>query len=88
MDTNSLDGFSKVVGLREVTKCINRNQIKEIILATDVDHAYYQKVHSLASSKNVKITVLSKTKQQLAKLCGIDKIASVVGLLNSEANAK
>ncbi len=88
MDSDNLDGLDKVIGLRQVTKCINRNQIKEIILATDVDNAFYQKVISLASSKNVKITVHTKTKQQLAKLCGVDKIASIVGLLKNEANAK
>jgi ribosomal protein L7Ae-like RNA K-turn-binding protein len=88
MDTDNLSGLDKVVGLRQVTKGINRNQIKEVILATDVDNAFYQKVLSLTSAKNVKVTMHTKTKQQLAKLCGVDKIASVVGLLNNEANAK
>lgn len=85
MDTNFNDiteitHLSKVVGLRQVVKHLNQDKIKTIILATDADPDFEKTVLDSASVKSISV-VRAGTKEQLATMCGIDKIATVIGLL-------
>lgn len=79
-DIIEITHLSKVVGLRQVVKHLNQDKINTIILATDADPNFEKTVLDLASVKAVSV-VRAGTKEQLAALCGIDKIATVVGLL-------
>ena len=83
MDTNDISRLRKIVGLREVTKYLALDKLQTIVLATDADPDYEKKVLGLASAKNVPV-LRAETKVRLAELCGIDKIATVVGILKQQ----
>ena len=83
MDTNDISRLRKIVGLREVTKYLALDKLQTIVLATDADLDYEKKVLGLASVKNVPV-LRAETKVRLAELCGIDKIATVVGILKQQ----
>ena len=83
MDISDISRLNKVVGIRQVTKFVNLDQINLIILATDADPDFEKQVLELASAKGVSI-VRKGTKTQIAQLCGIDKIATVVGVLKQK----
>ena len=83
MDISDISRLNKVVGLRQVTKFVNLDQINLIILATDADPDFEKQVLELASAKCVPV-IKQGTKAQIAQLCGIDKIATVVGVLKQK----
>jgi len=83
MDISDISRLSKVVGLRQVTKFVNLDQISLIFLATDADPDFEKQVLELASAKCVPV-IRQGTKTQIAQLCDIDKIATVVGVLKQQ----
>ena len=83
MDSNDISSLRKVVGFRQVAKTLNQNLISKIILATDADPDFEKQVMALASAKHVPV-IKYGTKTQLAQLCGVDKIATVVGIYKEQ----
>lgn len=79
MNISDVSRLNKVVGFRQVAKAVNLDLISKIILATDADADFEKQVLALASARQVSVE-RTGTKAQLAEACGIDKIATVVGV--------
>ena len=78
MDISDLSHLQKVVGLKQVLKQLSLGRIQTVILATDAEPDFEKQVKAAANGVPV---IVAETKTRLAELCGIDKIATVVGIL-------
>ena len=81
MDDYHIKTSNKTVGLRQVLKSLNSDAVQTVVLAADADDVFKRTVTEAAAAKNVPLEIYS-TKQQLAKVCGVDKIVTVIGLLS------
>ena len=79
MDISDLSHLQKVVGLKQVLKQLSLGRIQTVILATDAEPDFEKQVKDAAA--NGVPVIVAETKTRLAELCGIDKIATVVGIL-------
>ncbi len=79
MDISDLSHLQKVVGLKQVLKQLGLGRIQTVILATDAEPDFEKQVKDAAA--NGVPVIVAETKTRLAELCGIDKIATVVGIL-------
>ena len=70
-----------VAGVRQVNRNLLENRIKKVYLATDCEKDFEQKV--LAHFKKFDIEVqFCGTRQEFAKLCNIEVLCAVIGILN------
>lgn len=83
MDVNDISPLRKVVGYRQVERAVNLGLISKLILATDADADFEKKVLTLASANYIPV-IRKGTKIQIAEVCGIDKIATVVGIYKEQ----
>ena len=80
MDISDLSHLQKVVGLKQVLKQLGLGRIQTVILATDAEPDFEKQVKDAAAANGVPV-IVAETKTRPAELCGIDKIATVVGIL-------
>ena len=80
MDISDLSHLQKVVGLKQVLKQLSLGRIQTVILATDAEPDFEKQVKDAAAANGVPV-IVAEAKTRLAELCGIDKIATVVGIL-------
>ena len=80
MDISDLSHLQKVVGLKQVLKQLSLGRIQTVILATDAEPDFEIQVKNAAAASGVPV-IVAETQTRLAELCGIDKIATVVGIL-------
>lgn len=80
MDISDLSHLQKVVGLKQVLKQLSLGRIQTVILATDAEPDFEKQVKDAAAANGVPV-IVAEIKTRLAELCGIDKIATVVGIL-------
>ena len=80
----SIDAISKsknkVVGVKQVLKALERDQVECVFIATDVDERIVEPILFLCKERNISVT-REITKQELGKACGIQVGATAVGLL-------
>ena len=70
-----------VAGVRQVNRHLLEKKIKKVYLATDCEKDFEKKV--LAHFKNFDVAVeVCGTRQEFAKLCNIEVLCAVIGILN------
>ena len=70
-----------VAGVRQVNRHLLEKKIKKIYLATDCEKDFEKKVLAHFKTFDVKVEVCG-TRQEFAKLCKIDVLCAVIGILN------
>jgi len=70
-----------VAGVRQVNRHLLDKQIKKVYIATDCEKDFEQKVLAHLKDFDVKVEMCG-TRQEFAKLCKIDVLCAVIGILN------
>lgn len=68
-----------VIGTKQTLKAVKNGEVKELIIAADVDEKIREKVVSTAAEYNVPVTEVDSMKK-LGKACGIDVGAAAVAI--------
>ena len=69
-----------VAGVRQVNRNLLENKIKKVYLATDCEKDFEKKVLEHFKNFNVEVEVCG-TRQEFAKLCKIDVLCAVIGIV-------
>ena len=69
----------RVVGIKQVLKCLDKGEIRCVILAEDADSYFKECVTSEAEAKMVKV-ILVPTRDLLASYCKVDVPTAVAGI--------
>ena len=70
-----------VAGVRQVNRHLLEKKIKKVYLATDCEKDFEKKVLAHFKSFDVKVEICG-TRQEFAKLCNIEVLCAVIGILN------
>lgn len=80
MTLEQLKKASKVTGLKQVTKAINKNQVSSILLGTDADGRVAEPLKILCRDKEIPVETVF-TMAELGKACSIHVGAAAVAIL-------
>ena len=69
-----------VAGVRQVNRNLLENKIKKVYLATDCEKDFEKKVLQHVKSFGIE-TELCGTRQEFAKLCNIEVLCALIGIL-------
>jgi len=69
-----------VAGVRQVNRNLLENKIKKVYLATDCEKDFEKKVLEHVKNFDVKVEVCG-TRQEFAKLCNIEVLCAVIGIV-------
>lgn len=69
-----------VVGKKQILRLTRENELKQILIATDADAEYVDSIVKVARAHNVRV-VVQLTKEEIARLYGIDVPSGGVGFL-------
>ncbi|MGI6593648.1 MAG: ribosomal L7Ae/L30e/S12e/Gadd45 family protein [Christensenellales bacterium] len=70
----------KVIGLRQVVRCIKSNQLRCVLIATDVDEHIKQEIVAKSTAKDIPY-VIKFTQKKLGEIAEIDVKCATLGLL-------
>lgn len=76
-----LDAQNKVVGLKQILRELEKDNVTKIYLADDADEEIRQKVISAANGKPVEL-VRVKGMEELGEICKIDVRTACAGLVH------
>lgn len=68
------------IGLKQSLKAMERDSVKEVVIAKDADKHIQDKLIRYSKEKNIPITFVD-SKKQLGKACGIDVGTATVAIL-------
>lgn len=74
----------RVVGVKQLRKAIDRDEICQVFLADDADPAVTEPIEVLAEGEGISITRVASMKE-LGLACGITVGAAAAGLLRQKA---
>ncbi len=77
---DELQNVKKVVGLKQVTRAIERDTVLKVFLAEDVSPNVYEKIVDLCKANDVEIE-FAETMKQLGTVCKIDVPAAVAAII-------
>lgn len=69
-----------VIGVKQVTKAVNKGLAKQVLLATDVPEGFVDNIKALCETKGIECQQ-GLTRKELGKACGIDCEASAAAIL-------
>ena len=69
----------RVVGIKQVLKCLDKGEIRCVILAEDADSYFKECVLEVAETNGVKVHFVP-TKDELGKYCKVEVSTAVAGL--------
>ena len=80
MTLESLKKAQRVIGVKQVTKAINKDQVLCVFLASDADGRVVQPLRSLCEEKSIDMEI-AHTMGELGKTCSIEVGAAAVSVL-------
>lgn len=80
MTLESLKKAQRVIGVKQVTKAINKDQVLCVFLALDADGRVVQPLRSLCEEKSIDMEI-AHTMGELGKTCSIEVGAAAVAVL-------
>lgn len=69
-----------VIGVKQVTKAVNKGLVKQVLLAADVPVGFLDNIKGLCEAKGIECQQ-ELTRQELGKACGIECEASAAAIL-------
>lgn len=82
MTLESLKGAARVIGVKQVTKAVQKSQADAVFLADDADGRVTEPLLHLADEIGVPVVHVS-TMQELGKACSIEVGAAAAAVLKS-----
>ena len=82
MTLESLKGAARVIGVKQVTKAVQKSQADAVFLADDADGRVTQPLLDLADEMDVQV-VHVPTMQELGRACSIEVGAAAAAVLKS-----
>ncbi len=73
----------RIVGVKQLRKAIDRDEIRLVFLADDADPAVTEPIEALTQSRGVPVSRVASMKE-LGQACGIAVGASAAGLLTKK----
>lgn len=73
----------KVVGVRATERALQRQEVKKVLIAQDVEKRIQERIATLAKERGIEVEYVPSARD-LGRACGIDVTASCVALLKSE----
>ena len=80
MPLEQLKKAQRVIGIKQVTKAINKDQVSCVFLGTDADESVTEPLKKLCTDKQITIDE-AFTMEELGKTCSIEVGAAAVGVL-------
>lgn len=74
------DAKAKVIGIRETTRALQRNQVSMVLFAADIEGHLLRKIAALCLEKQVPLVPAKINQQELGQMCQIEVGAAVVGI--------
>ena len=87
MTLESLRNAERVIGVKQVTKAVQKSRADTVFLADDADERVTQPLLDLASEIGVQV-VHVPTMQELGKACSIEVGAAAAAVLKSDASGR
>lgn len=87
MTLETLKGAARVIGIKQVTKAVNKGRAVCVFTADDADGHVVEPLLRLCEEKAVDI-VHASTMQELGKACSIEVGAAAAAVLKSEASGR
>ena len=87
MTLESLKGAARVIGVKQVTKAVQKSQADAVFLADDADGRVTEPLLHLADEIGVPV-VHVPTMQELGKACSIEVGAAAAAVLKSDASGR
>ncbi|HHX48828.1 MAG TPA: 50S ribosomal protein L7ae-like protein [Clostridiales bacterium] len=75
-----IKNHNKVIGLRQVIRCIKSNQLWCVLIATDIDEHIKQEILAQCTSYGIPY-VIKFTRKKLGEIANIDVKCATIGLL-------
>lgn len=80
MSLDTLKAATKTIGVKQVTKAVEKDLVQTIYIASDAEQRLVEPLRTLCSQKNVKIDS-TVTMVELGKACSIEVGAAAVAVL-------
>ena len=80
MTLEKLKTAERVIGIKQVTKAINKDQVSWVFLGTNADDRVVQPLKGLCTEKNISVD-FTCTMEELGKACSIEVGAAAVAVL-------
>lgn len=80
MTLEKLKTAERVIGIKQVTKAINKDQVSWVFLGTNADDRMVQPLKGLCAEKNISVD-FTCTMEELGKACSIEVGAAAVAVL-------
>lgn len=80
MSLDTLKAAKKTIGVKQVTKAVEKDLVQTIYIASDAEQRLIEPLQTLCSQKNVKIDN-GATMIELGKACSIEVGAAAVAVL-------
>lgn len=80
MTLEMLKKAQRVIGIKQVTKAINKDQVLCVFLGTDADGRVTEPLKSLCNDKEIPVEAVG-TMEELGKACSIEVGAAAVAVL-------
>ena len=80
MSLDALKTAKKAIGIKQVTKAIEKELVQEVFIAKDAEQRLVEQLQIVCSQKNVAVDV-EFTMMELGKSCGIEVGAAAVAVL-------
>lgn len=77
---SKLDNYTKVVGVKQVKRALNSNDIEAVFIAMDAENKITDEIAKICSDKHIQVIYVENMKK-LGDACGIDVNAATAALL-------
>lgn len=77
---SKLDNYTKVVGVKQVKRALNSNDIEAVFIAMDAENKITDEITKICSDKHIQVIYVENMKK-LGDACGIDVNAATAALL-------
>lgn len=77
---SKLDNYTKVVGVKQVKRALNSNDIEAVFIAMDAEDKITDEITQICSDKHIQVIYVENMKK-LGDACGIDVNAATAALL-------
>lgn len=77
---SKLDNYTKVVGVKQVKRALNLNDIEAVFIAMDAENKITDEITKICSDKHIQVIYVENMKK-LGDACGIDVNAATAALL-------
>lgn len=80
MSLETLKNAKKVVGVKQVTKAVEKDLVQTVYIAQDAEERFVETLRTLCERKNV-VVEMALTMRELGSSCGIEVGAAAVAVL-------